>query len=66
MASTGVMPKCSFAGVYSSASVDDAVRRAAHWVVVRLSRKRMSGSLVVILKGGMSVFDEGRGNNVIG
>ncbi len=56
MASTGMMPKCSFAGVYSSASVDDAVSRAARWVVVR---KGMSGSLVVMLKGGMGVFDEG-------
>jgi hypothetical protein len=37
MASTGRIPKCSFAGVYSSASVGDAVRREAHWPVAKLS-----------------------------
>lgn len=44
MASTGPMPKCSFAGVYSNARVDEEVRRADRWGVVKLSKKRTSGS----------------------
>ena len=47
MASTGTIPKCSFAGVYCNASVDGAERRAARWVVAKLSTKRMSGSLLI-------------------
>lgn len=53
IASTGPMPKCSFVGVYSSASVEGAERSAERCAVVKLRRKRTSGSVGVRSKGGM-------------
>lgn len=44
MASTGTIPKCSFAGVYSKARVLELRRRAVRWKVVKLRRNRTWGS----------------------